>query len=150
MFFSTRVSQFLGLDGVALKFILKKGEDFIEGVDEFFLIGIADLIEMADDPAFFFKCGGVGDAQKFVVGGEVGDEGELAATDEAVFPFAGVWTEAGEGDHAAGHFVFVEGLFAAFVAAIGMPKVAGELDGCPFAFVGGWDGFADVAAEGFA
>lgn len=88
--------------GVILKDIIEEGKQMIEGVEKFGAVLVGDGVQVADDPADGFKFPFAGQAEEAVIGSDVGEEGEGAATERAVVPLTTVRTEAGEREHVRG------------------------------------------------
>jgi hypothetical protein len=97
--FGKNFAHFFGAGRVIVKFILEQGEELVVGRDEFFAVGVADLPEVADDPAAIFKFPVVGQAHEAVVGGDIREKWELAAAQQAVRALTGLRSQAGQQDH---------------------------------------------------
>lgn len=126
-------------------------EQFIVNVEKFFAISLADLVEVADDPANLLKIPVVCDADEAVVGGDVGRERELTAAEGAVVAFTEGWSQAGDQAHVAWgfglHFLFVDRVVGAFVAPQAMPEFGIGFQVSPLLFERNGDGNADIAAK---
>lgn len=129
-------------------------EQAVVKVDEFHSICRGDLAEIADDPADLLEVPVVGEPDEAVVRGDIGGEGELAATESAEVALAVFRTPASHQVHVAGrfrlHFGHIDGVRGALIAAQAVPKLSVGLKVGPFFFEG--DGYchADITAEGFA
>ena len=95
-------AQFRGVDAVTFKDVIEGGEEIIKGADELGAVFVGDLAEVADHPTNRFEFPFAGEAEETVVGGDVGEEGEGAAAEDAVRALTTVRAEAGERDHAGG------------------------------------------------
>lgn len=137
---------------IVLFWVLK--EQFVVDIEEFLAVGLADLVEVADDPANLLKIPVVGDADEAVVGGDVGRERELTAAEGAVVAFTEGWSQAGDQAHIVRgfglHFLFVDRVAGAFVAAKAMPEFGIGFQVIPFLFERDGDGNADIAAKRLA
>jgi hypothetical protein len=143
--------------GVTFEYIFEEGEEMIEGAEEFGAVFVGDSAQVAGNPAGEFKVPFADQAEEAVIGGDIGEEGESAATEGAVVALATVGAEAGERNHAAWevqvHFAatrFKVGGRRTFAAAVTVPKVGHRLEICPLAFIRGRDCVADVATKRFA
>lgn len=129
-------------------------EQFVVDIEEFLAVGLADLVEIADDPANLLKIPVVGDADEAVVGGDVGRERELTAAEGAVVALTESWSQAGDQAHVFRgfglHFLFVDRVAGAFVAAKAMPEFGVGFQISPFLFERDRDGNADIAAKRLA
>ena len=129
-------------------------EQAVVKVDEFAAVGGCDLVQVADNPADLLEVPVVGQPDEAVVGGDVGGEGELAATEGAEVALAVLRTTAGHQVHVGWslslHLRHIDGISRAFIAAQAMPKLGVGFEVSPFFFEGDGDRYADVAAEGFA
>jgi hypothetical protein len=149
-------AQTLGVDRVTFEDVIEGGEEIIKGADEFRVVRVRDLVEIANDPTDGLKFPFAGEAEETIVGGDVGEEGEGAATEGAVIALTTRGAEAGERDHAGGQIRVRDGATSlgvarsvAFVAVVTMPEIGRRLEILPFAFVRGRDGMADVATKRF-
>ena len=113
-------------------------EKLIVEVNKFAAIGLGDLVEIADDPADLLKVPIVGDPDEAIVSGDVGGEGELAATEGAEVALAVFGTPASHQVHVGGRFGFhlgyVDGVGGAFVTAQAMPEPGVGLEVSPLFF----------------
>ncbi len=126
-------------------------EQLVVDIEEFLAVGLADLVEVADDPANLLKIPVVGDTDKAVVGGDVGREGELPAAEGAVVALTVGWSQAGDQAHVFRgfglHFFFVDRVAGAFIAPQAMPEFGIGFQVSPFLFECDRDGNTDIAAK---
>ena len=92
-------AQFPGVDLVTFEHVIECSEEGVEGADEFSAVVGGDAVKIVDDPADGFEFPFAGETEEAVVGGDVGEEGEGAATDDSIRALTLVRAEAGEGDH---------------------------------------------------
>ncbi len=145
-------AQFLRADGVTLELILKEGKYLIESAYKLCSIGIRNEIKMTHYPAFILESPIIGKTEKFVIGCDIREKGELPATQQAVLAFASQMPQTSQRKHALGHFVFCKNfaLRFAFIPAIGMLEFGRVAQRCPLAPVCCRDRFANVAAKWLA
>lgn len=129
-------------------------EQLVVDIEEFLAVGLADLVEIADHPANLLKIPVVGYADEAVVSGDVGRERELTAAEGAVIALTKGWTQAGDQAHIVRgfslHFLFVDRVAGAFVAAKPMPEFGIGFQVSPFFLESDGDGNADIAAKRLA
>jgi len=93
-------AQSLGVESIIFKDLVKESEEILTGVEEFPAVFLCDHAQIVDDPANGFKFPFTGKADETVIGGDVGEKGEGAATEGTIVPLASVGTKTGKGDHA--------------------------------------------------
>ena len=99
-------AQLLRVKGIIIEFILEPGKQLVKGGDEFLSIPFGDLRKIADHPALVFEFPFVRQTNETIIGCNIGEEGELPATQRAVLSLAAGGSQTGQEDHGLGRIRF--------------------------------------------